>query len=52
VPFAQDQDMIQALSAYGTDEPFDVTILPGRVRRRWSVADAHGSKTSRYDMAI
>ncbi len=52
VRFAQHHDMIQALSPDRTDEPFDVPILPGRSRRRWSVPDAHGSKTSRYDMAI
>ena len=50
--FAQDHDMIQAFSSDRADEPFDVSVLPGRARRGWSVPDAHGSKTSRYGMAI
>ena len=52
VRFAQDHDMIQAFSSDRADEPFDVSVLPGRARRSWSVPDAHGSKTSRYGMAI
>ena len=27
--FAQDHDVIQAFSADGADEPFDVSVLPG-----------------------
>ena len=50
--FAQDHDMVQALSADRADQPFDVSVLPGRSRCRWSVPDAHGSETSRYGMAI
>jgi hypothetical protein len=49
---AQDHDMIQAFSPDRADEPFDVSVLPGRARRSWSVSDAHGSKTSRYHKAI
>jgi len=52
VRFAQDHDMIKAVSSDRADEPFDMSILPGRSRRRWSVADAHSSQTSHYGMAI
>src|SRR3979490_2281046 len=38
---AHDQDMVQAFSPDRADEPFDVSILPGRARRGWSVADTH-----------
>jgi hypothetical protein len=50
--FAQDHDMVQALSPDRADESFDVSILPGRSRRSWSVPNAHGRKTSHYGMAI
>jgi hypothetical protein len=29
MPSIQDHEMIQAISAYGTDEAFDIRILPG-----------------------
>ena len=44
--------MVQALSPDRADESFDVSILPGRSRRGWSVANAHGSETSHYGMAV
>ena len=50
--FGQDYDMVQAFSPDRADEPFNVSVLPGRARRSWSVPDAHGSKTPRYGMAI
>ena len=52
VRVAQDHDMVQALSPDRADESFDVSILPGRSRRGWSVPNAHGSETSRYGMAV
>jgi hypothetical protein len=52
VHFAQDHDMVQAFSPDRADEPFNLSVLPGRARRSWSVPDAHGSKTPRYGMAI
>src|SRR5512139_689913 len=52
VRFAQDHDMVQAVSSDRADEPFDVSVLPGRSRCRWSVADTHGRETSGYWMAI
>src|SRR5262245_41120146 len=44
--------MIQAFSSDRTDEAFDVSVLPGRSRCRWSVADAHGREASCYGMTI
>ena len=29
VLFVDDDDMVEAFSAYGSDEPLDVTVLPG-----------------------
>ena len=34
VPLVEDQDMVEALSTDGADQPFTIRILPGRVRRR------------------
>src|SRR5215831_8452033 len=50
--FAQDHDMIQAFSSDRTNQALDVSILPGRSRCRWSVADAHGGEASCYGMTI
>jgi|HubBroStandDraft_6_1064221.scaffolds.fasta_scaffold203945_1 hypothetical protein len=52
VYFAQDHDMVQALSLDRTDETFDVSVLPGRSWCRWSVPDAHGREASCYDVTI
>ena len=52
VRVAQDHDMVQALSPDRANESFDVSILPGRSRRGWSVPNAHGSEASRYGMAV
>jgi hypothetical protein len=52
VRFAQDNDVVQALSPDRTDQPFDMTILPRRPRRSWSIPNSHGRKTPHYSMAI
>jgi arginase family enzyme len=52
VRVAPDHDVVQALSPDRADESFDVSILPGRSRRGWSVPNAHGSETSRYRTTI
>jgi hypothetical protein len=52
VRLAQDHDMVQAFSPDRADEPLDVSVLPGRAGRIWSVPDVHGSKTPRYHTAI
>jgi hypothetical protein len=39
--FAQDHDVIEAFSPDRADEPFDVSVLPGRAGRDWSIPNAH-----------
>src|SRR5467141_823738 len=41
VPFAKDEDVIQALAPDGADEPLREGVLPGAVRRREDFTDAH-----------
>ncbi len=43
VRFAEHQNVIWALAPSRTNEPLDVSILPGRTRRDWMIADAHGT---------
>jgi hypothetical protein len=39
---SEDDDVIQTLAAKGTNEPFDISPLPGRSRRRKHLFNAHG----------
>jgi len=48
----EDNDMIQAISPDGTDEPFGVSILPGRPSRNRPIPYAHGSKTADEGTAV
>jgi len=41
VRLAEDDHLIEAFASSRTDQPFDVSILPGRTRRDWMIADAH-----------
>ena len=41
VPFAKDEDVIQALAPDGADEPLREGVLPRAVRRREDFTDAH-----------
>src|SRR5213594_2505337 len=41
VPFAKDEDVIQALAPDGSDEPLREGVLPWAVRRREDFTDAH-----------
>ena len=52
VGLAKDDDVIQAFSSDRADEPFDMSILPGRTGRSWSVPNSHGCETSRYGRPI
>src|SRR5262245_59725267 len=38
MPFTENQDMIQALAAKRSDQPFHIWVLPGRARR-WLNSD-------------
>ena len=41
MPLVPDDDMIETLASNGADDPFDITILPGRLRCRWYIVDSH-----------
>src|SRR5262249_50100416 len=41
MPFAENDDMLQALAAHRADEPLDERVLPGAVRRREDFTDPH-----------
>ncbi len=43
MPFAKDNDVVEALTSDGADQPLRISILPGRMRRDRSVANAHGA---------
>src|SRR5262249_1625400 len=44
--FPYDDEMIDAFPADRTDQPFSISVLPWRARRRRPIANAHGSKSS------
>ena len=48
----EDNHMIQAISADGTNKPFGVSILPGRPSRSRPIPYAHGSKTPDEGTAV
>ena len=41
MPLVPDDDMIETLASDGADDPFDITVLPGRSRCRWYIVDSH-----------
>jgi hypothetical protein len=45
VPFAQDQDVIQALTSDGADKSLCKRILPGALRSRQQFSDSHALDT-------
>src|SRR6478609_5943015 len=50
--FADYDDMIDAFPADRTDQPFSISVLPWRARRRRPITNAHGSKSSDEDLTI
>jgi hypothetical protein len=52
MPFAEDQDMIQALAAKRPDQAFNAGVLPGRPRRDRAVANPHRSDAVREGLSI
>ena len=52
MPFAEDQDMIQALAAKRPDQAFNVEVLPGRPWRDRAVANPHRSDAVREGLSI
>jgi hypothetical protein len=52
MPFAEDDNVIEALPPDRADESLRISILPGRPSRDRSVTYAHGSKTPDEHVAI
>src|SRR5260221_6572497 len=52
VPLSEHNNVVKAFPSDRTDQPFGVSILPRGAWRRWSVANAHRSKSSDEDNAI
>src|ERR1700687_3319213 len=52
VPLSEHNNVVKAFPSVRTDQPFGVSILPRGAWRRWSVANAHRSKSSDEDIAI
>jgi len=50
--FAEHDEVVQALSANGPDQPFDRGVLPGRLRCRRAISNTYGSKASPEDLPI
>src|SRR5215471_12874192 len=52
MPFAEHDDVIEAVPADRANDPLRISILPWRPRRGRSVPYAHGSKAPDEDLAI
>src|ERR1700716_255372 len=52
VPLSEHNNVVKAFPSDRTDQPFGTSILPRGAWRRWSVANAHRSKSSDEDIAI
>ena len=50
MPLAEHHDMIKTFAPDRTDQPFSMSILPWRSRRRWSVTYAHRANASGKDV--
>jgi hypothetical protein len=51
MPLAKNDEMVDALAADRSDQPFGEGVLPGRSRRSWLVSYAHGAQPTRDDGA-
>jgi hypothetical protein len=49
---AEDDDVIEALPADRANQPFRMSVLPGRTRGRRVIPDAHGCKPLRDRLAV
>src|SRR5438093_9724490 len=52
VSLAKHNNLVKVFPSDRTDQPFGISILPRGAWRRWSVANAHRSKSSDEDIAI
>src|SRR5882757_4930806 len=52
MPLSEHNSVVKAFASDRTDQPFGTPILPRGAWRRWSVANAHRSKSSDENVAI
>src|SRR6267378_3765080 len=52
VPLSEHNNVVKAFPSDRTDQPFGISIMPRGAWRRWSVANAHRSKSSDEDNVI
>ena len=52
MPFAKDHDVVKAFPPDRADEPFTISVLPGRTRSGWPVPDAHRPEPALEYLAI
>src|ERR1700692_3648054 len=52
VALAEYNNVVKAFPSDRTDQPFSISILPAGMRRCWSVANAHRSKSTDKDLTI
>mgnify|MGYP001820768236 CR=1 FL=1 len=48
----EDDDMVEALAAYGADQAFDIRILPGRARGDAHLSDTEAAHTAPESFAV
>ncbi len=48
----EDEDMVETLAPNGADQPFDISILPGRTSSREDFVDAHGARCCAKQLAV
>src|SRR5882757_9952405 len=52
VALAEHNNVVKAFPSDRTDQPFSISILPRRARRRRSIADAYRSESADEDLTI
>ena len=52
VALAEYNNVVKAFPSDRTDQPFSISVLAWRARRRRSITNAHGSKSSDEDLTI
>jgi len=52
ISFAEDDDVIQTLAPYGSDQSLHIGILPGTRRTRDDLGDAHAGDTALADGTV
>ncbi|GAC1563113.1 MAG: hypothetical protein NVS2B5_28370 [Beijerinckiaceae bacterium] len=52
MPLAKHDDVVKAFASDRTDQPFSMSILPWRLRRRWPITNAHRANAPGIDFAV